>query len=46
MNKSGPKAYICILGQHSNIDFGQNIFILIVAKFILFGGPLAIIESD
>ena len=40
INRGGLKAYICILGQHSNIIVCKDIFILIVAEFSLFGGPL------
>ena len=41
INIVGPNASICILGKHSNIIFGQDIFIPIVSEFSLFGGKLA-----
>ena len=45
INLIGLKAYIYILGQHSNIIFGQDVFTPKVAEFKKIGGTLAVICS-
>ena len=44
INRGGLKSSIYIHGKHSNIIFGQYIFIPKVAELRLFGGPLAVIQ--